>query len=43
MDKILWGVGSAVVEQPRRKSNMVGEGNGKFGLEADPRIPPNKQ
>ena len=31
LDKTSWWVGSAVVEQSRRKANMVAQGNGKFG------------
>ena len=31
MDKTLWGVGSAAVEQSRRKAHMVAQGDGKFG------------
>ena len=34
---------SAAVEQSRRKVNMVAWGDGKFCLEDDPRIPPNKK
>ena len=43
MGKTFWGVVSAAVEQSKRKANMVAQGDGKFeSLEADPRIPPNK-
>ena len=31
MDKTVWGVVSAAVEQSRRKANMVAQGDGKFG------------
>ena len=31
MDKTFWGVVSAVVEQSRRKPNMVAQGDGKLG------------
>ena len=31
MSKTVWGVGSAAVEQSRRKVNMVAQGDGKFG------------
>ena len=31
MDKTVWGVGSAAVEQSRRKANMIAQGDGKFG------------
>ena len=31
MGKTFWGVGSAAVEQSRRKANMVAHGDGKFG------------
>ena len=31
MDKTVWGVVSAAVEQSRRKANMVAQGDDKFG------------
>ena len=31
MSKIFWGVDSAAVEQSRCKTNMVAQGDGKFG------------
>ena len=31
IDKTVWGVVSAAVEQSRRKANMVAQGDGKFG------------
>ena len=31
MGKTFWGVGSAAVEQTRRKANMVAQGDVKFG------------
>ena len=31
MGKTFWGVGSASVEQSRRKFNMAAQGDGKFG------------
>ena len=34
---------SAAVEQSRRKANMVAQGGGKCGFEADPKIPPNQK
>ena len=43
MDNTFWGVGSAAVEQSRRKDNMVAQGDGNFGPEADPRVPPNQK
>ena len=33
----------ASAEQSRRKANMVAQGDGKFGPEADPRITQNKK
>ena len=43
MDKTFWGVGSAAVEQSRSKAIMAAQGDGKFGPEADPSIPPNQK
>ena len=43
MGKTFWGLASAAVEQSRRKASMVAQGDGKFGIEADPRIPPNQK
>ena len=31
LDKTVWGVVSAAVEQSRRKANLVTQGDGKFG------------
>ena len=31
MDKTVWGVVSAAVEQSRREANMVAQRDGKFG------------
>ena len=42
-ESIFWGVVSAAVEQSRCKANMVAQGDGKFGPEADPRTPPNQK
>ena len=34
-----WGKVSATVEQSRPKANTIALGDGKFGLDAGPRIP----
>ena len=34
---------NAALDQSRRKASMVAQGDGKFGPEADPRIPPNNK
>ena len=39
MGKTFWGVGSAAVEQFRSKSNMVAQGDGKFGPRGWPQNP----
>ena len=44
LDKTFWGSrGSAAVDLSRRKANMVDQGDGKFGPEADPGIPQNEK
>ena len=40
LDKTFWGMVSAAVKQSWCKANMVDQGDGKFGPEAGPRIPP---
>ena len=42
-DNTFWGmVSAAVVEQSRRKANMVAQGDGNSTIDADSRIPPNQ-
>ena len=40
LDNTFWGVGSTAEEQSRYEANIVAQGDGKFGPEVDPRIPP---